>query len=160
MYQIMIDLTSPGSIRAKVICVFRNGNRILVIDAFDPAEKTRFHVPAGGGIEFGETSEVALRREIREEFEAEIEVPRLLGVLENVFTYNNQEGHEIVFVYDAKFTERAMYGRNPIEGRESNGENIIAIWLDLDVVVLEATPLYPDGLLELLKKDCDANDTI
>jgi 8-oxo-dGTP pyrophosphatase MutT (NUDIX family) len=88
-------------LRAIAICVFRHQDHILVLDISDPATGERFYRPAGGGIEFGEHSLDALRREMREELGAEIHSPLLLGVLENIFYYNGQPGHEIVFVYDA-----------------------------------------------------------
>ena len=139
-----------GYIRAKVVCVFRNGNRILVVDAYDPTEQDRFYCPPGGRIEFGETSEVALRREMREELGTEIENPELLGVLENLFTFNGQRGHEIVFVYDAELADRSLYSLDQFEGRESNGQSFNAIWLNLDTIGRDRAPAYPDGLIEMV----------
>jgi ADP-ribose pyrophosphatase YjhB (NUDIX family) len=139
-----------GYIRAKVICVFRNGNRILVGDAFDPSKQEWFYCPPGGRIEFGEPSETALRREIKEELDAEIEAPRLLGVLENLFTFDGREGHEIVFVYDALFRDRSLYNADRLTGRESDGNVFNAIWLDVSQIGPDTPPVYPDGLAELL----------
>jgi len=142
-----------NTIRAKVICLFRNGKQILVGDAFDPTKNELFYCPPGGGVEFGETSEEALRREIREELATEIENPRLLGVLENIFTYDGQQGHEIVFVYDAQLVNTALYSVDRFKGYESNGETYNAIWLDLETIGPQTPPIYPEGLLEMLKKD-------
>ena len=64
--------TIAKTIRSKVICIFRDGKRILVGDAFDPIKNELFYCPPGGGIEFGESSEEALRREIFEELGKEI----------------------------------------------------------------------------------------
>ena len=142
-----------NTIRTKVICVFRNGKRILVGDAIDPTKNELFYCPPGGGVEFGETSEEALRREIGEELATEIENPRLLGVLENIFTFDGWQGHEIVFVYDAQLSARFLYGVDKFTGYESNGESYNAIWLDLDTIGPQTPPLYPEGLLEILNKD-------
>lgn len=149
----MTDSPQPGIIRPKVICVFRNGNRILVADLFDPTTKQHFYCPPGGGIEFGESSEEALGREIREEFNTEIEAPCLLGVIENRFIFDGRQGHEIVFVYDARFTDLSLYNVEQITGYESNSDAFNAIWLDLDTIGPHTLPVYPDGLLELLKKE-------
>ncbi|MFH2038825.1 MAG: NUDIX hydrolase [Chloroflexota bacterium] len=149
----MTDGISTGQIRAKVICIFRDGTRILVGDAFDPAKNELFYCPPGGGIKFGESSEEALRREIREELETEIENPWLLGVLENIFTYDGKRGHEIVFVYDAQFVKRSLYNVDQFTGCESNGEFFNASWLDIDSIGPQTPPVYPDGLLDLLKKE-------
>lgn len=46
---------------------------------------------------------------------------RYLGTLENVFTYGDQTGHEIVMVYDGAFVDRSLYERPVIEGVEDDG---------------------------------------
>lgn len=148
----MIDHVLPGSVRPKVICAFSNRGRILVIQADDRIKGKSFFIPPGGGIEFGETSEAALRREMHEELETEIENPRLLGVIENIFTYQGQQGHEIVFVYDAQFANRGWYDLPQIEGHESDGEAFTATWLELASLGPDSPPLYPRGLLEMVKK--------
>ncbi|MBU1109534.1 MAG: NUDIX domain-containing protein [Candidatus Riflebacteria bacterium] len=140
-----------GYIRAKVVCVFRNQGQILVGDAFDPTKQQLFYCPPGGRIEFGESSEVALRREIEEELGSGIENPLLLGVLENLFTFDGKKGHEIVFVYDAELSDKALYAVDSFKACESNGEPFNAIWLNLSAINSKTPPLYPVGLLELLK---------
>ncbi len=141
-----------GYIRAIAICIFRNGNRILVGDAYDPTKDEVFYRPPGGRIEFGEPSVVALRREMKEELGVEISEPRLLGVLENLFTFDGEPGHEVVFVYDAKLHDTTLYESERWTGTESDGSKFNAIWLDLDSIGPETPPVYPDGLLEMLGK--------
>lgn len=141
------------TIRVKVICIFRKGNCILVREAFDPTKNELFYCPPGGGIKFGESSENALRREISEELDTVIENPRLLGVQENIFTFDGKQGHEIVFVYDAQLAKTSLYDVDQFTGCESNGENYKATWLDIDSIGPQAPPVYPDGLLELIHKD-------
>lgn len=141
-----------GYIRAKVICVFRNGNRILVGDAYDPTKDEVFYCPPGGRIEFGETSEVALRREMKEELAVDIESPRLLGVLENLFTFDGEPGHEIVFVYDAQLRDKSLYDADGFGGTESDGHTFSARWIDLDAIGADTPPVYPEGLVDLLKR--------
>ena len=139
-----------GSIRTKAVCVFRRGNKILVRDSFDPQKREAFYCPAGGGVEFGETSEAAVRREIMEELEAEIMNPRLLGVLENRFTFDGRPGHEIVFVYAAEFSDAALYTAERIMGKEGDGHEFTMVWLDLDKHTDKSPPIYPEGLVALL----------
>src|SRR4051812_13941961 len=107
------------SIRPIVICLFRRGDRVLVCEGFDTAKGERFARPLGGGVEFGEHSSEALVREIREEIAAEVENLELVGVLESIFNYEGEQGHEMVFVYDAEFRDRALYERGEIHGNES-----------------------------------------
>ncbi len=62
----------PDQIRPLALCLFRNSGRILVFEGYDPLKQQTFYRPLGGGIEFGERAEDAVRREIREEIRAEI----------------------------------------------------------------------------------------
>ena len=136
-------------IRTIALCVFRHRGRILVAHGYDAAKRQGFLRPVGGGVEFGERAVDALRREIREELGAEVAQPRLLGVLENVFTYDGSPGHEIVFVFDARFEDGSFYERKEIDVVEGERKKT-ATWQPLDALD-ERMPLYPDGLMELLR---------
>lgn len=107
-----------GQIRALVLCLFRNGDRILVARDRDSVKQSDYYRPVGGGIEFGETSRDALIREMREELGAEIEQLEWLGTLENIFTLEGELGHEIVLIYDAKFGDRTLYTQPTLTGSE------------------------------------------
>jgi 8-oxo-dGTP pyrophosphatase MutT (NUDIX family) len=122
----------------------------LVVEAHDSVKQQTFYRPLGGGIEFGEGSEAAVIREIREEIGAEIADLQYIGTLENIFTYNGANGHEIVQIYDARFVDEALYAASRIPGVESDGEPIHVVWKPLGHFSAER-PLYPDGLLELLE---------
>ncbi|MCK6626289.1 MAG: NUDIX hydrolase [Anaerolineae bacterium] len=142
----------PGQIRPLVIGVFSWNKAILVAESYDPGKQQHFYRPIGGGINFGEYSQAALVREVREEFGAEIDGLRYLGTLENVFIYNGQPGHEIVQVYDAEFVDRSLYEREALLGLEDNGLTFKAFWKPLAELQNDSRPLYPSGLLELLQK--------
>ena len=58
-----------STIRPIVIGVAIRNDRVLAIEGFDAHKGEHFFRPPGGGIEFGETSEGALRREFREELD-------------------------------------------------------------------------------------------
>lgn len=105
--------------------------------------------PLGGRIEFGELAADALRREIREELHAEIDRPELLGVLENLFVYLGEPNHEIVFVFDARFRDPSLFERHEIPIAEDVWLEP-ATWVRLSSLGSGGTPLYPNGLLELL----------
>ena len=138
-----------ASIRPIALCVFRHQGRILVSDEVDPVSGERFHRPLGGGIEYGETSAEAVVREIREELGAELLEPRLLGVLENHFTFAGKQGHEVVFVYDGRFRDATRYAAEELVGDEA-GIPMRAIWLDL--AAEPEARLYPSGLRGLVAK--------
>lgn len=147
----------PKQIRPLAVCVFRNGNRILVSEGYDSVRNLTYYRPLGGEIEFGETAVAAITREVREELGVEITAPRLLGTLENIFTGEGQPGHEIVFVYDARFVDESLYTRETIPFHEEGWATHHATWLDLDTLS-PGLPLYPDDLAGLLRsKVCAAN---
>jgi 8-oxo-dGTP pyrophosphatase MutT (NUDIX family) len=136
-------------IRPLALCVFSFGGRILVNEAHDQFKGQSYCRPLGGGIEFGEPSERAVVREIREELGAEITNLRFIGTLENIFIHVGRPGHEIIQVYDGDFVDRALYQRPFLSGSESDGTPFQAFWRARSH--FSATlPLFPDGLKELL----------
>ena len=139
------------SIRPVVLVIFKNKNKILVSEGFDSATKQTFYRPLGGTIEFGERSKDALRREIREELGAEISNIKYLGMIENIFAYNNQPGHEIDLIYKAKFVDSAFYSRTRINGKEGK-EPIKALWLSIEKFRKRKLILYPTEIIKFISK--------
>lgn len=135
-------------IRPIAVCLFRNDNRILVSEGFDSVKQDYYYRPLGGGIEYGETSRDAVVREIREELGAEIENVRLLGVVENIFVYQGEQGHEIVFVFDAEFIDKSLYELEEIDGYEQEATvRFKAKWHSLSE---KNGRLVPESIVELL----------
>ena len=143
-----------NQIRPLAICVFSRDGRILAAEGFDPLKQETFYRPLGGGIEFGETGAETVRRELREEIGAEVAEVHYLGALENIFTFNGQPGHEIVLVYDGRLTDESLYTQSEIHGQDNETLKFVAVWKSLDEFGPEA-PLYPDGLVELLRLNED-----
>ena len=143
-------LPSWAGIRPLALAVFRDGPRILVEDNSAQDRRDYFYRPPGGGVEFGERAIDAVRREMWEEFEAELVDVRPVGTLENIFDYHGRPGHEVVFVFEARFADRRYYEAERIVGTEGGGIRIEAIWLDVSEPL--DRPLYPNGLLELLRQ--------
>ena len=96
------------SIRPLVVAVIKKEDKILVMPGYDKVKNEHFYRLPGGGIEFGETSQEALKREFREEIGAEIKIIKQLGISENIFTYEGKQGHEIVIAYEAELDEEYM----------------------------------------------------
>lgn len=140
-------------IRPLAICVFRDGDRIFVAEGCDPAKGEVFYRPLGGAIKFGERSQEALARELREEIGAEITDLRYLGTLENIFTFNGEPRHEIVLVYDGAFVDRSLYAREVVQGCEPKLQQTFnVVWKPLADLRTNRPPLYPDGLYDLLMR--------
>ena len=138
-------------IRPVALCVFHNNHRILVFEGYDKAKDEIFYRPLGGGIEFGERGEDAVRRELKEEINVEITDLKYLGMLENIYTFNGGSYHEVVLVYKGALIEAGLYEQTMILGKEANGDDIRAMWKDLDEFLEGKCILYPPGLLEMLK---------
>lgn len=117
-----------AGIRVVAVCVFRDGDRMLVFEGFDSVKQAPFYRPLGGGVEAGETAAEALTREIREEMDQEVADLRLLGVIENLFALEGAPGHEIMFVFDGRFVDPSVYTLDPVPAVEHNGSPLKAAW--------------------------------
>jgi ADP-ribose pyrophosphatase YjhB (NUDIX family) len=136
-------------IRVIAICVFRHDDKILVFEAYDTIDKKPFYRPLGGAVEFGETTETAIKREIREEIGQETTDLKLLGILENIFIHEGKQGHEIVYVYDGRFTDASVYGQESFTVQEET-ETLTARWHKPDFFN-DYHRLVPEALVPLLK---------
>jgi ADP-ribose pyrophosphatase YjhB (NUDIX family) len=128
----------------------RAGDRILVERGYDSARDHHFYRAIGGGVELGERAAVAVTREWREELGLTLEAPSLLGVLENIFTYEGRTGHEVVFVFAGRVADRRAYEHDELETVDTDGARHVAVWVSLDALRNGTTPLYPAGALDLL----------
>ena len=139
-------------IRVIAICIIRRDDEILVFEGYDHVKDETFYRPLGGGIEFGENSLDALRREFREEINAELKNVHYLQTLENVFQVYGNPGHEVIFIYTGELADPTLYDKEVMVGFEDNGDRFKALWMPLDNFRSGRYPLYPTGLLELLEK--------
>ncbi len=140
-------------IRPIALCVIRRDDAVLVFEGYDPLKDQVFYRPLGGGIEFGETSEQAIRREMREELGAELVNLRYWRTMENIFTFDGRSGHEIVLLYEGDLADPSFYDKPTMIGHEDNGDPFKVLWKPLVDFQDGRPPLYPDGLLELLTQD-------
>jgi len=128
----------------------RRGDDLLVEEVLDPVKGVNGYRPLGGGIQFGERSADAARREMQEELGIEVVITRFLGSTENIYVHMGKPGHEIIFLYEADFSDSQLYDRHFFEGAEENGLPIRAFWKPLAGFREGREPIYPDGLLALL----------
>lgn len=71
----------------------------------------------GGHVEFGETAEEALRREVQEEGGIAVEKVQMIGVCEQLFTHAGKQRHEINIVFAG-----TVMSSEPITSREDHLE--------------------------------------
>lgn len=125
---------------------------LLVMRCFDPSRALIFYRPLGGAVEFGETTQETVRRELMEEIGLDVIVKRRLGVVESQFVYDGRPGHEIAFIWHAEFADTAAYLEETFTFQEDNGLSGEAIWVYPDKLASQGIPLYPTGLTELLAR--------
>jgi ADP-ribose pyrophosphatase YjhB (NUDIX family) len=133
--------------RLITICLMTNGNRILCAREQDHVKGDHFWRPLGGGIEFRELSRDAVIREMREETGEEICDIRLVDIMENPFTYEGEDWHQIVFVYDARFSESTKYESTSVACREEEFNlDFTAEWRTITEIEQAGDRLVPEGL--------------
>jgi len=124
-------MNKSGEIRVIVLGLIRDEERIFVSEGYDPAKQSIFYRALGGGVDFGETSHAALQREFQEEIQAELTNIRYLGCIENLFIYNNRQGHEIIQLYQCDFADSKFYQIESLMFSESGTHHHRALWVDI-----------------------------
>jgi 8-oxo-dGTP pyrophosphatase MutT (NUDIX family) len=139
-----------GAIRPIAAAVIGDRDRILVWDDHDPITGEVVAVPLAGGIEFGESGEAAIKRELGEEIGATPTRVQYLGLLEDIFTWAGQKRHELYLVYDVDLEERAIYEADEVPVVEADGTAYVARWRSLSEFG-DSARLVPEGLLDLIQ---------
>jgi ADP-ribose pyrophosphatase YjhB (NUDIX family) len=105
----------------------------------------------GGRVEFNESTDRTIIREIKEELDIEVRTKELLFVREDFFEYDDKQYHEIGFYYLIDFPEghEVIKKDDDFVGTEE-GSKLIFKWFPLDQ--LKDLNVYPEILkTELLK---------
>ncbi len=137
-------------IEVKAMCLFVYEGRVLVASGktFQGKKGGRKIVPGdfyrvlGGSMNFRETSEQAVRREIQEELQSEINNLEFLNVAENIFIYAGEKRHEIVFLFSGQLARKDLYHKEIIHIVEDSYEGD-AIWVPIGDILNGEIPLYP-----------------
>jgi 8-oxo-dGTP pyrophosphatase MutT (NUDIX family) len=144
-----------GQIRVIVLGLVQSGDRLLVAEGYDIVKRESFYRPLGGGVEFGETSLAALKREFWEEIQAELVNICYLGCLENLFTFNGERGHEWVQLYRCGFANSWFYQQAKwtfIEPENAQHQPIQASWVELARFRTGELRLVPEACLQYLEE--------
>jgi hypothetical protein len=148
-------MSSPRTkINVKALGLHWRNGCLLAAEVYDNKGRVAGVRPLGGSVEFGEGSEAALRREFREELGVEVEVFSGPLVMENIYVFEGESGHEIMFIFRIGFVSDDYQGQDAITFQESDGTSGVARWYDPKTLDLDGSPgLYPKGLKALLTSD-------
>ena len=138
-----------GEIDQKVMLVVIHDGQLLVSKGYDKTKNQHFYRLLGGGVNFQEKAEDAIRREIREELSSEIENLKLLDVVQNIFEYDGKKGHQICFVYTGNLTNKSVFGKETIHVVEPTYE-AEAVWVPVKEILESKIPVYPQVDLKSL----------
>lgn len=102
---IKID-TLEGKFKFRVCGILEHNGKYLIVKI----NHNKFYCLPGGHIEFGEDTETAVKREMKEELGYEVEVKKLISINQNFFYENDIPFHELGFYYlvVAKNTENIV----------------------------------------------------
>lgn len=139
-----------GKIKMKAMCLFHRDGKILVSKGFDKIKNQHFYRVLGGGVDFFETAEAGVRREIQEELQSGIDNLKFLGVVENLFVHEDNKGHEIVFLYSGDLSRSELYEQNIIHVIDTC--EFDAEWISITDILMGQIPLYPIWDYETLFK--------
>ena len=122
-------------------------NKLLVSEGFDKVKNETFYRCLGGGIEFLEKSEEALKREFLEEINVDITVKNFLGISENIFTYQGKKAHELILFYSIEISDENYQEEYKVI--DDHGETI-AKWIDIDEFKNKDKILYPKEVFKYI----------
>ena len=122
-------------------------NKLLVSEGFDKVKNETFYRCLGGGIEFLEKSEEALKREFLEEINVDITVKDFLGISENIFTYQGKKAHELILFYSIDISDENY--KEEYKVIDDHGETI-AKWIDIDEFKNKNKILYPEEVFKYI----------
>jgi len=136
----MMDNFKNKKIAIKSLCIIEKDGKILACKGYDSVKKETFFHLVGGTVKFREKVKEALRREIREELNSEIENLRFITIIENIFTYEGKKAHEICFIYKGDLLNKEVYERNHIQ---IDTEGFPAEWISISDILKGKVKLYP-----------------
>lgn len=144
-------MTDPQpAIRAVAVGLLVRDGLVLAEEYPEVPDHHRFVRAIGGGIEFGETAEAALRREFTEELAVSLDHVELTTVGENIFSYRNRPGHEIVHIFAIRSSELESIRRD--ERRPVLDSTTSVGWYDLEHLSVDDPPLYPPAALAVARQ--------
>jgi len=141
-------METQSVIRVKSLAWIKDQGRLFVVKMADKVKRDHYYRPVGGNVEFGELAIDTVRREVMEELNTEVEVTGLPMIVENRFTCDGVEGHEIDYFYPCKFKDEYFFEQRTHQLIEADGSNWEAMWIPITDRLNGSLRLVPDALLD------------
>jgi ADP-ribose pyrophosphatase YjhB (NUDIX family) len=135
-------------IRVKALAWIEQDGYLFVVKMHDSVKGDDYFRPVGGCVEFGESTIAALHREMNEELNTTLTISGEPLIMENIFTCDGEPGHEIVYLYPARFDDPGYYERKLFTLHEANGEALESSWINLEECLRAELRLVPEALLD------------
>ena len=131
-------------IRPIVVGIVKKDNKILGMPGLKKETNQKYVRLIGGGVEFLEPLEVALKREFKEELNVDIKVNEYLGFEDSIIVYDGKDAHEHVFLYEidvlADLKNEYNYEEITDEGEKLH-QNVC--WFDIEDIKSGKILIFP-----------------
>ncbi len=136
----------------KSLCIVKQGSKLLVSRDFDSVKNDYYFRPLGGSIDFRERSDITVKREFMEELGVRLTNLKFLGVIENIFTMEGKDYHEIDFIYSGDMKEEGIYNMQNIEFLEG-GKTALAMWVEYSEFTSGKLRLVPEEIFKFINNE-------
>jgi ADP-ribose pyrophosphatase YjhB (NUDIX family) len=134
-------MSGDPRIEVKSICIIQRPNGDVLATKGIDDDGVIFYRLIGGGVEFCETSADALHREVKEELNTSIRDIELLDVVENIFEYKGEKGHQVMFLYHGKIDDQDTFALESFPILDAPG--LEAHWVSLQGILDKSVRFYP-----------------
>ncbi|MCH5296531.1 MAG: NUDIX domain-containing protein [Ruminococcus sp.] len=140
--------TEDGKFNFRVGAIIANGRKVLM--ARNPNESREFYYSVGGRVKVGESLEMAVLRELKEETGITCKIERMVAIHENFFVDDDGvKFHEISIFFLIK-PNKELFNIENGQLTKDGPNNEYLEWIDLDN--LDGKTIYPE-----FYKDLDFN---
>lgn len=140
-------------IRVLALGAVYRDDELLCFEGESPDTGEVFYRLLGGGVEFGESSRDAVVREFDEELGVEFADPTHVGTFEQVFTYDDEPGHEVWRVYEGHIVEEWPYDHDSFTFVEPDIDmELLAQWMPVERLRDDDTTFYSPDVLDALEE--------
>ncbi len=129
----------------RVALLIRYKNKVLL------ENNNLFWNMIGGRVHFGESSLIAIKREINEELGIQIDDLKLINISENFFSWMGKKQQELLFIYEAYLDNSFdCTKKDEIKCKDCN---VNFKWFDINEI--ESLDCRPDIIKQLVKSNSD-----